>query len=128
MENDSSTGQLDKHTVYYVNAFKKIDSGENIVWNFAAFLFSFLWMFMRGMYWQGFCVLSVLMLCQLTGHTPYVAVAISVALGFYGTKIYYEHIKRLIDEGWHLCDCYESKNYVVAGIISCIFIADNDET
>jgi hypothetical protein len=114
----------DNNTKYYLTAFKRINSGGNIIWNWGAFFFSFLWLFMRGMYWEGFCALSVWILSIPVGAIAFGAIGsmISIVLGLVGTKIYWGHVKRQINNGWHLCDHYQSKNYVCAALMFCAFL------
>jgi hypothetical protein len=112
--------EMDKSTVYYLRAFAKLDSGEKFCWNFGG-LFSFLWMFMRGMYWQGFCLMSLLLLGSLTWYPLVFGAILSILTALFGTEIYYGHVKSMIKKGYHLSPCHESRNYVLAYIIGLIY-------
>lgn len=86
---------------YYQNRFKKIeDSNEQhpLSWNWAAFFFSFIWAYSKGLYKNAtFILIILLVFAALVTDSDAIARAEGIALSFYygyrGNWLYYNKVK-----------------------------------
>ena len=91
---------------YYANILKKINSGEKIIWNQAAFWGTFHWMIYRKMFAPAF--LCFAFLAYLFVYTNSLAFLVGYALimilsGFFGNALYYMYVKSRLGRGFTGC-------------------------
>jgi Protein of unknown function (DUF2628) len=86
----------------YLRVWREMDEGRTrTAWNWPAFLFPELWLLYRKMYLDGALVLGILLLGAFVTN-PLVSVfgslALKVALGCRGDRLYREHAERRVAE------------------------------
>jgi hypothetical protein len=92
-----------KKSAYYLTKWYNMKmAASSVSWNWPAFLFSSIWMLYRKMYAYGFALLAGnLLLNVILKDTPFdsiFAIAISIASGVLGNKIYNIHVTKKITE------------------------------
>ena len=92
-----------KKSAYYLTKWYNMKmAASSVSWNWPAFLFSSIWMLYRKMYAYGFALLAGNLLLNVilkdTSFDSIFGIAISIASGVLGNKIYNIHVTKKITE------------------------------
>ncbi len=109
-------------TEYYTAAFQKIENGQILTWNWAAFLFTMGWMIYRRMYFFGLVALACtiglgyvvdygvahLLSQGYSQNITYIGhfffLILNIFWGLLGNKLYYVHLRRQVQKGYDVLD------------------------
>jgi len=101
-----------RNTEYYQEAFKKLEEENKTTFNFAAAIFSVIWLVFRKMYgWAILCTLlyggilfSTKMFCKNADVVFVIQASVStimiLGLGRFGNTLYYKHVKSQVSKGY----------------------------
>jgi hypothetical protein len=128
---DKKTARVEKRNAYYAKVLPIMHSGKLISWNWAAGLFTNGWLGYRKAYTGSIAVVLGCHLLENIYHhfflsaqqTPEAIILKAIIMlsywmslivlgGLFGNKIYYEHLKRKVSEGY-LSEFYNANNWDV---------------
>ncbi|MDR1982674.1 MAG: DUF2628 domain-containing protein [Holosporaceae bacterium] len=133
---------------YYLSIMNGLSSGKKFYWNWGAFIGGPFWLAYRKMYlYSSVCLILIVPLLiimllpnnaehssQLEQDVRHAILAasrilvillqlfFSLILGIWGNNLYYRHIRKKIEKGYHLCKGYEATGIFVALCFMFFFV------